>query len=351
MAKTIKKIGMLGGGQLGRMAALAAANLGIKVIPYDPNPDSPAFQVCEKHFCADWDNTAQLKDFADSVDVITYEFENIPLETILTLEEFGVDVWPGKDLLAMAQHRVKEKTTLQENGIPTTDFYPFQSAEQLSEVMNEWACDKVVLKTCRFGYDGKGQLFYNKGEALPDFIDQEVIIERLVDFDLEISVVVARDLAGTVKSYCPVKNDHQNHILHKTTAPAPLADELSEQARQYAEKLARTLSLVGVMAIEFFVTKDGKLLANEIAPRPHNSGHWTIDACYCSQFEQQIRAIAGLPLGSAQAHSKAHMVNLLGEDINNLGDYLNNSRACLHDYGKADIRAGRKMGHVTILED
>lgn len=346
----VKTIGMLGGGQLGRMAALAAARLGITVIPYDPNPDSPAFQVCEEHVCAPWDDQDALEEFADAVDVITYEFENVPLSTLTALMP-SRDIWPSPELLQTAQHRIKEKTYLNSIGIPTTKFSAFEDPASLDQTLKQWGVDECILKTCRMGYDGKGQTKYKIGDSLPVFIDQDVIIEACVDFESEISVIVARDLSGTIKCYSPVLNEHSNHILAKSIAPAPIPTEIIEQARQYGEKLARATSLVGVLALELFLTKDGKLLANEIAPRPHNSGHWTIDACYCSQFEQQIRAVSGLPLGSTEAHSNAEMYNLLGDDILEIGDILNNPRACVHVYGKPEPRKGRKMGHITILKD
>lgn len=341
---------MLGGGQLGQMAALAASAMGLEVVPYDPNPDSPAFKVTNKHFCAAWDDKNALKEFALHVDVITYEFENIPTDTIMFLMQHK-SVYPDVKLLQIAQHRIAEKNYLNEIGIPTTDYKLLESEEQCRDLMDQWQTDFVILKTCRFGYDGKGQALFKKTDHRMPRLDGEVIIERPVNFEQEISVIVCRDQKGAIKTYPAVTNEHRNSILHKTIAPALCSSEIAQKAQDYAYLLAEKINLIGVLAVEFFVTKSGTLLANEIAPRPHNSGHWTIDACATSQFEQQIRAVTGLNLGEIKPFKAAEMINLIGEDISNLKAYENNDKIFIHDYQKSEIREGRKMGHVTILKD
>lgn len=343
----IKKIGMLGGGQLGMMAAEAAKKLGYEVIPYDPNPNSPAFKICHDCVCAEWDDEDALRIFAKSVDVVTYEFENIPMETIDILSKFSI-IWPDKMLLQIAQHRVLEKTYLNTNGIKTTDFVKVQNKEQVDDTLEQWGTDQCIIKTCRMGYDGKGQALYKKGEDFPK-LKGELIAERLVDFDCEISVIVARGQNGEIKSYPPFLNEHKNHILHKTTAPAPIDKGVAAKAVEYAKQLAETVGLVGVLTLEMFITKDGHVLANEIAPRPHNSGHLTIEACETSQFEQQIRAVLSLPLGETTLKSPATMINLIGDDIKETAQYKDKPKTYLHNYGKPEVKEGRKMGHVTIL--
>lgn len=342
---------MLGGGQLGRMAAQSASRLGLQVITYDPNPDSPAFQICARSICADWHDENALKNFATQVDVITYEFENVPIETLAILEELR-PIFPKANLLEIAQHRLSEKTFLNETGLPTARFQAIAKAEDITQALQSWGSKQAVLKTCRMGYDGKGQRFIQAEDdlqaAIQSLNSNDLILEDKIDFDCEISVIVARDSFGTAKTYPPSLNEHKDHILHKTTAPAPIGETIKAQAQDLALKLANKIDLIGVLAIEFFVTKNGQLLANEIAPRPHNSGHWTIDACHCSQFEQQIRAVAGLPLGSTDPHSNAEMTNLLGEDVL-IAQEVYETEACIHIYGKKEIKAGRKMGHITKL--
>ena len=346
-----KTIGMLGGGQLALMAAQAAQSIGLDVMPFDPNPDSPAFKICRRYLTTHWNHPNALRFLSYQADVITYEFENIPLETLNILQkEHGKTIYPNPNLLEITQHRLSEKNYLNKIGIPTTDYAVFENQEQLGDVLENWNEEQCILKTCRFGYDGKGQVFYKKNDMLPG-LKGELIIERCVDFDCEISVIVARDQFSTIKCYPAVMNEHKNHILHKTTAPAPIKKEIANTARDYAEKLAKETELVGVLALELFVTKTGEVLANEIAPRPHNSGHWTIEGCKTSQFEQQIRAVAGLPLGDIDPVRPAEMINLLGNDIDNLSAYESNPNAHIHLYGKPETKPGRKMGHVTILKE
>jgi 5-(carboxyamino)imidazole ribonucleotide synthase len=345
-------IGILGGGQLGRMSAMAAARLGIKTHIFCPETDAPASHVAAKTWTADYTDKAALKDFAKSVDVISYEFENIPVETIQYLKKLK-PVYPDDYLLEIAQHRWHEKQFLNNIGIPTAKWARACCAEQVHATLEEWKTTDCILKTARFGYDGKGQVKISKGTdinaAFAALKSDEVIVESLVPFQCEISVIVARDIFGKTECYDVVLNEHKNHILSKTTAPAPLSQSLLTKARTLGKKVADEVGLVGVLALELFVTKDGKLLANEIAPRTHNSGHWTIDACAVSQFENHIRTVAGLPVGSAKRHSDAVMLNLIGDDIALVDKYVDKPNACIHLYGKPEVRPGRKMGHITLL--
>lgn len=347
-----KTLGILGGGQLGRMSALAAANLGIQVHIFCPEQDCPASQVSAKTFTAAYDDKAALKEFAESVDVISYEFENIPVETVKFLQSIK-PVWPDEKLLKISQHRLTEKKFLNDVGIPTARWAPAHTPQDINNTLKDWNASSVILKTTRFGYDGKGQAKLKSSDDIEkvwnDLGNQELIIEEIIDFACEISIVIARDKISQTACYTPVLNEHDNHILSKTTAPAPIPQKLAQDAIKHAEHLANAVDLVGVMAIEFFVTKDGNLLANEIAPRTHNSGHWTMDACHCSQFEQHVRTVCGMPIGHPGRHSNAVMVNLIGTDVRKLDSYHEMKNACVHLYGKASIKDGRKMGHVNIL--
>lgn len=350
----VKKLGILGGGQLGRMSALAAAKLGIQTHIYEPGgPLCPAAQVSAKETNAPYDNQEALKKFAESVDVISYEFENIPSKTIRYLKKLK-PVYPDDALLEISQHRVNEKQCASDHGIQTTRWEAVQSAEDIKETFEKWKTEGAILKTCRFGYDGKGQTRVSKYDDLDQKIgslkSDDLILEEIVDFTCEISVIVVRNKAGEIKTYDPALNEHKNHILHRSIVPATVSPDILEKSVQTAIKMAEALNLVGVMGVEMFVTKTGDVLLNEIAPRTHNSGHWTIDACACSQFENHVRAVCGLPLGSTERHSDAEMLNLIGNDINTVDQYLKQSNACIHLYGKAEARPGRKMGHINILK-
>lgn len=350
--KPARTLGILGGGQLGRMSALAAARLGIKTHIFCPDQESPASHVAARSFVAAYDDQAALAEFAQSVDVISYEFENIPVETVRYLKTLK-PVFPDDDLLEIAQHRWSEKQFLNDIGIPTAQWSKAICADDVRVTLHKWDATSCIAKTTRLGYDGKGQA---RIETLSD-IDtawsslktEEAIVESLVSFKHEISVIVARDQFGKTEAYCPVLNDHKNHILSKTTAPAPLNNALLNEASQMAVKLAEKLDLVGVLGLELFVTEDGQIIANEIAPRTHNSGHWTIDACAVSQFENHVRTVCGLPVGKTNRHCDAVMLNLIGDDVALVEDYLTQANACIHLYGKPEIRAGRKMGHITLL--
>ncbi|MDY0030069.1 MAG: 5-(carboxyamino)imidazole ribonucleotide synthase [Pseudobdellovibrionaceae bacterium] len=351
--KPAQVLGILGGGQLGRMSAMAAARLGIKTHIFCPEQDSPASHVSAQTYVASYDDKDALKAFAKSVDVVSYEFENIPVETVRYLKKFK-PVYPDETLLEIAQHRWTEKQFLNDIGIPTARWAKATSATDIEATLKDWGVNSCIIKTTRFGYDGKGQAKISKfTDIVPAWSSlktDEVIIESLVAFKHEISVIVARDLFGKVQSYAPALNDHKNHILAKTTAPAPLNENLLKHATQMAEKLAKRVGLVGVLGLELFVTKDNQIIANEIAPRTHNSGHWTIDACSVSQFENHVRCVCGLPVGKADRHSDAVMINLIGDEIALVEKYLSKKDANIHLYGKPEVRAGRKMGHITILK-
>ncbi|MGE0736563.1 MAG: 5-(carboxyamino)imidazole ribonucleotide synthase [Alphaproteobacteria bacterium] len=344
-------IGVLGGGQLGRMTALAAAELGYRVHVYCPEVDAPASHVAWRTTHAAYDDEAALELFVRSVAVVTVEFENIPVSTLRFLASF-VPTRPSADVLATCQDRWNEKTFLRENGIPTAPFQKIDQLFDLKSALNELT-ERAILKTRRLGYDGKGQVTVRPktppAEAWRAIGEVPSILEDFVDFEREISVIVARGIDGEARAFVPVDNVHKNHILSVTTAPARISSALAGDAIAIAERIAVALDLVGLVAVEMFVTRDGRLLVNELAPRPHNSGHWTIDACLVSQFEQHVRAVCGLPLGSPERHSDAVMTNLIGDDVERWREAVERSNARVHLYGKTEARPGRKMGHITEI--
>ena len=347
------RLGILGGGQLGRMSALAAANLGITVHIFTPEENSPASQVSDKTTIAKYDDEEALKNFANDVDVISYEFENIPVETVQFLKNIK-PVFPDEKLLEVSQDRIQEKSFLNKIGIDTTRWKKLNSHSDCKAAFNEWNSTKLILKTTRFGYDGKGQAKLKNSDNYNDTVSSlkgEIIIEEIVDFDYEISVICARDKEKKSVTYGPMRNEHRNHILHKTTVPAHIPDEIKQQSISMVKKIADHIDLIGVLTLELFVTKDERVLANEIAPRTHNSGHWTIDACHTSQFDQHVRSVCGLPVLPPTRHSDVEMINLIGDDILDLDEYRKNPDVVIHDYGKEDVRPGRKMGHINILKD
>lgn len=348
----IQTIGILGGGQLGRMSAMAAARLGLKTVIFTDEKNSPASQVSDTTIVGAYSDKALLKKFSSLVDVVTYEFENIPLETVEYLQKLNA-VFPDDELLSTAQHRVHEKTFLNEIGIPTAKWAMAISPSDVKRTLADWKTNSCILKTCRFGYDGKGQAKIKKlsdiDKVWASLNSNEVIIEDIIDFDYEISAIIARDIFGKSVIYDISRNEHKNHILSRSIIPSNIPTSVLNTAKKYIQKCADEINLVGVMTLEMFVTKTGKVLANEIAPRTHNSGHWTIDACAVSQFENHIRCVAGLPVGSPERHSDAELINLIGSDVKKIPSYLKMPNACVHLYGKYDVRDGRKMGHVTIL--
>lgn len=344
-------IGILGGGQLGRMTVLAAARLGYRCHVYCQQADEPAAQVAGLTTIAAFDDAAALSAFAEAVDVVTFEFENIPVATVEAIEE-RVNVRPGPPVLAIAQDRCVEKSFLVDIGVDTAAFACVNDADALAAALVRLGRPSV-LKTARMGYDGKGQVLIaadtDVAGAWTELAGGPAVIEKFVRFEREISVIVARAHDGSMAVYDPVENQHEHHILRRTLAPAPISAELADRALALALRIAEAIDLVGLLAVEMFVTEDGRLLVNELAPRPHNSGHWTIDACDVSQFEQLVRAVCGLKLGSPARRWNAEMLNLLGDEVEQWPAYMADPSARLHLYGKASARPGRKMGHVTRL--
>jgi 5-(carboxyamino)imidazole ribonucleotide synthase len=349
-------IGILGGGQLGRMLAMAAARLGFRCHVLCPEPASPAFDVVRRVTEADYADKAALDRFADDVDVITYEFENVPAETAAFLAA-RKPVLPDPGVLAITQDRLAEKNFVAKLGIAVA---PFAAVSSLAEFAMALAAlgHPAVLKTRRFGYDGKGQAMLRAGDdpaaAWHAIGAQPAIVEAFIPFRREISVVAARGYDGRIECFEVAENEHCNHILKISRIPADVSPALAGEARRIAERVAEAFDYVGVLAVEMFVVADGAgdgLMVNEIAPRVHNSGHWTIDACSVSQFEQHIRAVAGWPLGVPMRHGRAEMINLIGEEVATHRKWLEVPGACVHLYGKQAVRPGRKMGHVTRLLD
>ena len=340
-------IGIFGGGQLGRMTALAAARLGYRCHIFCPEEESPAGEISAAATVADYGDIAALDAFAASIDVATFEFENVPCEAVARVAG-KVPVRPGWEALRTSQDRAAEKRFLDGIGLATPSWIEVRSAADLGR-----APRPGILKTARLGYDGKGQLRLDEGfdaEAVwKAFGAERGVAEALVDFSAEVSAIAARGLDGSVAVFDVARNDHCGGILRRTTVPAPVPASLAAEAQMWAARAAEALDLVGLLAVEFFVTRNGALLANEIAPRPHNSGHWTQDACGADQFEQFVRAVAGLPLADPARHSDAEMVNLLGADVDAWPDLLAEPGTCLHLYGKREVRPGRKMGHVNRL--
>jgi 5-(carboxyamino)imidazole ribonucleotide synthase len=345
-------IGMIGGGQLGRMSAMAAARLGYRTHIFTPEPDSPAAQVSAAVTTADYDNEQALRDFAAAVDVVTFEFENVSAAGLDLLASLR-PVHPSPAILRVSQDRVTEKSFINGAGAPTGAWAPANSAQEVHEAAASLGFP-CVLKTSRMGYDGRGQAVLREPADIDPAWDRlapkPMIVEAFIDFACEISVITARSATGAIVAFDAVENRHRNHILDLTLAPARIAPDLAARAQTIAKQIARGLRLVGLLAVEMFIDTNGEVLVNEIAPRPHNSGHWTIDACPVSQFEMHIRAIAGLPLPPATRHSDAAMQNLVGpDDAQKWPSILATPGLIPHWYGKQDARPGRKMGHVTRL--
>jgi 5-(carboxyamino)imidazole ribonucleotide synthase len=345
-------IGILGGGQLGRMLALAAARLGFKCHVFCPEPASPAFDVVRRVTEADYGDVGALSRFADDVDVITYEFENIPASAAAVLAARR-PVLPDPRVLATTQDRLAEKEFVTALGIPTAPFVPVGSADEVSGGLAKLG-QPAVLKTRRFGYDGKGQFLIREtreaAHAFQAIGAQPAILEAFVPFEREISVVAARGADGQIECFDPTENQHRDHILHISRVPAAITPRVAEEARSIAARIAEAFDYVGVLAVEMFVMPQNSsvaLLVNEIAPRVHNSGHWTIDGASVSQFEQHIRAVAGLPLATPVRRGRVEMINLIGSEVEDFAKWLTVPGASVHLYGKAAVRPGRKMGHVT----
>jgi 5-(carboxyamino)imidazole ribonucleotide synthase len=345
-------IGILGGGQLGRMLAMAAARLGLRCQVFSPDPDSPAFDVVLNATCAEYADVEALELFANDVDVITYEFENVPAASVMILAARR-PVLPDRKILETTQDRLAEKDFVRQLGIGTADYADISSAAALRAAIGRIGLP-AVLKTRRFGYDGKGQVIIRQGDD-PDQVwenlgTKSAILEAFIPFEREVSVIAARSAGGQVECFDVTENEHSDHILKISRAPAAISDALAAQARGIAERIADALDYVGVLAVEMFVVQGGsgpEVLVNEIAPRVHNSGHWTLDGASISQFEQHVRAIAGWPLGKPVRHGPVTMTNLIGDEIKDYERWLTVPGATVHLYGKGAARPGRKMGHVT----
>jgi len=348
-------VGVLGSGQLGRMFAIAARRMGYRVHTFSPETDTPTGQVADHEIKASYDDLDEVKNFARNVDVITFEFENVPSACVEAASEFA-PVRPSGHVLHIAQHRLREKTFLSENGFPVAPFKHILTEEDLRLAFDEIGFPSV-LKTAGFGYDGKGQTkLFSKSDlerVVGTLKNRESVLEGFIDFEKEVSVVAARGADGKFVHYGVIENEHANHILDISVSPANVSAKVEKEAIEIAHGVLESLDVVGVMCVEFFLTRDEKLLINELAPRPHNSGHLTFDACVTSQFEQQLRAVCGLPLGGTELLKPASMANLLG-DIWEKGEpdwvsVLKFPEIKLHLYGKSEPRRGRKMGHLTAL--
>ncbi|HYP05820.1 MAG TPA: 5-(carboxyamino)imidazole ribonucleotide synthase [Bryobacteraceae bacterium] len=348
-------VGVLGSGQLGRMFAIAARRMGYRVHTLSPESDTPTGQVADLEVEAAYTDLDQVREFARNVSVVTFEFENVPAETAAAAEEFA-PVRPAGSVLHVTQDRLREKTFLTRAGLPVTTYSCIRSLDELRSAVARQGCP-AMLKTCGFGYDGKGQVLIRRPEeadAAWDAIARcPAVLESFVDFEMEISVVGTRTLEGEFSHFGVVQNEHCRQVLDVSHAPARISEKVRREAIEIARTVLQKLDVVGVLCVEFFLAKDGRLLINELAPRPHNSGHFTFDACVTSQFEQQLRSVCGLPLGSTEQLRPAAMANLLGDlwsdgepDWNAVCGYPS---VKLHLYGKMEARPGRKMGHLTAL--
>jgi 5-(carboxyamino)imidazole ribonucleotide synthase len=350
-------IGVFGSGQLGRMFAIEARKMGYRVHTFSPDSDTPTGQVADFETSAEYEDLDAVREFARKVDVVTFEFENVPFETVEAAAEY-VGVFPRGEVLHTTQNRLREKTFLSQNGFPITAFRHVKTAEDLRNAAREIGIP-AILKTAGFGYDGKGQTKIKSSEeienAFANLNNQEAVLEAFVDFEKEISVVCARDGKGNFAHYGVIENAHARHILDVSFAPALVSEKTYREAVEIARSVADVFDYVGTLCVEFFLSAGEKLLINELAPRPHNSGHLTFDACAVSQFEQQLRAVCGLPLGSTEFYKPAAMANLLGDVWQkgepNWANALKFPDLKLHLYGKAEPRNGRKMGHLTALAE
>jgi len=348
-------LGMLGGGQLGRMFTTAAQIMGYNVIVLDPDANSPAGVIADQHICAKYTDEAALSQLAEQCDAITTEFENIPAATLAFLEEKTV-VHPSSQALSSTQNRITEKQFIASQGIPVAPFAAIRSTSDIDNIGTSIQFP-AIIKVANFGYDGKGQVVCQTIDdvyAAFENLDQvECVLEQRINLEREVSTVLARSQTGEISNFPVAENVHINGILHTTTVPSIIPEQQAQTAIQMADKLADALGYVGIMAVEFFASKEGDILVNEIAPRPHNSGHFTLDACPTSQFEQQVRMLCGLPSGNCELSSAVVMVNLLGdvwgESQPNWDTLLAQPENHLHLYGKKEARPGRKMGHYNVL--
>jgi 5-(carboxyamino)imidazole ribonucleotide synthase len=348
-------IGVLGSGQLGRMFAISARRMGYRVHTFSPDTDTPTGQIADLEIVAQYDDCEAVENFARGVDVVTFEFENVSAQAVEAAEKYA-PVHPRGEVLFIAQNRLREKTFLEKNGFPVAPFRRVRTPQELSQAVEELGVP-CVLKTAGFGYDGKGQTkienAHDAVQAWSTLGASEGVLEKWMSFEKEVSVVAARGQSGEFSHFGVVENRHENHILDLTIAPANIPENIAREAIEVARGVLESLAVVGVLCVEFFVLANGKLVINEMAPRPHNSGHFTFDANVTSQFEQQLRAVCDLPLGSTQQLQPAAMANLLGDlwqdgepDWNAMLSFPN---VKLHLYGKTEARVGRKMGHLTAL--
>lgn len=350
-----KTIGILGGGQLGRMMALSARHMGYRIAVLDPTENSPCAQVADVSVVAAYDDLEGAKELSRHADVLTYEFENIHKDTAKWLEDHFY-LPQGARLLAISQHRLREKENIEKHGLPVAPYRAIHSLQDLEQAVRELGLPSV-LKTCRGGYDGKGQAViceeHEIGAAYETLKNSgELILEKWILFEKELSVIVSRSVSGEVATFPVAENIHRNNILHQSIVPARIDGKIQQKAREMAVRLAKGLNMVGTLAVEMFLTKDGDIFINEIAPRPHNSGHYTMEACETSQFEQHVRAICGLPLGKTTLLKPVVMVNILGEHLDKVLAKLDQfDTAKLHLYGKKEAKTGRKMGHLNVLAD
>ncbi|MFB5195892.1 5-(carboxyamino)imidazole ribonucleotide synthase [Neobacillus sp. KR4-4] len=353
--KPCSTIGILGGGQLGRMISIAGKNMGYRFITLDPTPNSPCGQVADLQITAPYTELKAVKELADSSDVITYEFENVD-STITSILETTSFVPQGSELLKITQNRILEKSTLKSFDVKVAPFFVISSENDFETAIDPMGFP-YIMKTATGGYDGKGQWVIKSREDIPIAIEawknagMDMIIEQFIPFCKELSVIVARNIQGQTKTFPAAENIHINNILHQSLVPARISDEQRIQAETEALKIADSLQVVGLIAIEMFLTNDGEIIVNELAPRPHNSGHYSMDACITSQFEQHIRAICGLPLGDTTLLSPIIMVNILGQHVNKVLDKIEQlpPTAKLHLYGKKESDENRKMGHINFL--
>lgn len=343
-------IGIIGGGQLGRMLAFAAKQMGYKIAVVEPTKNGPCAQVADYEINAPYDDSSALKQLAEISDVITYEFENIPADVICNLQQFAF-IPQGYRLLEISQNRIVEKTVLNEKGFKTVDFEIINSQKQLLEKIEilKYPC---VLKTATGGYDGRGQVVLKSNSDLErayPLLTKPCVLEKYMNFKTEISAIVTRSTNEEIMVFPISENIHVNNILSKTIAPGRVSGVVEKKAKVLAINFMKKFDFYGTVAVEMFVLENDEILINEIAPRVHNSGHYTIEACLTSQFEQHIRAICGLKLGSTDLTRNAVMVNILGKDLEKVNQVLKNTEGKLHLYGKIDVKANRKMGHITFL--
>ncbi len=348
-------IGIFGGGQLGRMLCFAAHQLGYKTVIFSNLDNSPASFVCSQTIVGDYLDKNKLKEFTNKIDIATFEFENIPTQAVDFVGQTK-SVFPNSNVLKITQNRLKEKNFVNNLNIKTTKYYPINCLEDLTNGLKNFNYE-AILKTATMGYDGKGQKFLNRDSNLAEIWNdlyakqgQQLILEQFSHFKQEISVIAARSVNGEIKCYQPLKNIHKDGILFQSHYPANLKAKTIKNAISITKKIIVALDLIGLLTVEFFVLENGDLLLNEMAPRPHNSGHFSLDGCYTSQFEQLVRAITGLPLGDCSFHHYGYMQNLIGNGVLELKDYLKNPKAKLYLYCKDSVIEGRKMGHINYLQ-